>query len=254
MAETATLALTLAALALAGLVHGVLGMGFPMVATPLLALQGDLRQAVIATLLPTIAVNVVNVARGGRWTHSIGTHWPLILLVPVGTIAGTLLLLSVDPVPLQLVLAAVIVLYLVQARLPPGLFGWIQARPRLAYAVFGLGAGLLAGTVNVMVPLLVIFCLELGMGKLVMIQVLNLCFLTGKLVQMATFGAVGTLGAADLVTYLPHTAVALAALALGIRVRDRLAGETYIRWVRRALVAIAVALSAQVVMTLSVGT
>ena len=240
--------IALAVLTLAGLVHGVLGMGFPMVATPLLALQGDLRQAVIATLLPTIAVNLVNIARGGRWTHSIGTHWPLVLLVPLGTVLGTFLLMSVDPVPLQLVLAAVIVLYLTQNQLPPGLFGWVGRRPKLAYGVFGLGAGLLAGSVNVMVPLLVILCLELAMGKLAMIQVLNLCFLTGKLVQMATLAALGTVGVSDLAIYLPHTAVALAALWLGFHLRDRLDAASYLRWVRRALALIAVALTVQVVL------
>ena len=240
--------IALAVLMLAGLVHGVLGMGFPMVATPLLALQGDLRQAVIATLLPTIAVNLVNIARGGRWTHSIGTHWPLVLLVPLGTVLGTFLLMSVDPVPLQLVLAAVIVLYLTQNQLPPGLFGWVGRRPKLAYGVFGLGAGLLAGSVNVMVPLLVILCLELAMGKLAMIQVLNLCFLTGKLVQMATLAALGTVGVSDLAVYLPHTAVALAALWLGFQLRDRLDAASYLRWVRRALALIAVALTVQVVL------
>ncbi len=240
--------IALAVLTLAGLVHGVLGMGFPMVATPLLALQGDLRQAVIATLLPTIAVNLVNIARGGRWTHSIGTHWPLVLLVPLGTVLGTFLLMSVDPVPLQLVLAAVIVLYLTQNQLPPGLFGWVGRRPKLAYGVFGLGAGLLAGSVNVMVPLLVILCLELAMGKLAMIQVLNLCFLTGKLVQMATLAALGTVGVSDLAIYLPHTAVALAALWLGFQLRDRLDAASYLRWVRRALALIAVALTVQVVL------
>ena len=249
LSNTTLIAFTV--LAAAGLVHGVLGMGFPMVATPLLALQGDLRQAVIATLLPTIAVNLVNIARGGSWTHSIGTHWPLVLLVPVGTVLGTLLLVSFDPVPLQLLLAAVIVLYLIQGYLPTGLFSWVGRRPKLAYGIFGLGAGLLAGSVNVMVPLLVILCLELSMGKLVMIQVLNLCFLTGKLVQMATLAALGTVGVTDLAVYLPHTAVALAALWLGFRLRDRLDAASYLRWVRRALALMALALTIRAVLALS---
>lgn len=41
----------------AGIVHGTLGFGFPMMATPLFALFLDLKKAVLFTLFPTIAVN-----------------------------------------------------------------------------------------------------------------------------------------------------------------------------------------------------
>ena len=40
----------------AGLVHGALGLGFPMVATPLIALFVDVRIAIVITLLPTAVV------------------------------------------------------------------------------------------------------------------------------------------------------------------------------------------------------
>ena len=43
---------------LAALVHGIFGIGFPMVATPLLALFTDVLTAVLITLLPTMAVNL----------------------------------------------------------------------------------------------------------------------------------------------------------------------------------------------------
>ena len=42
----------------AGLVHGTLGLGFPMVATPLLVLQTDVLSAILIVLLPTLTVNL----------------------------------------------------------------------------------------------------------------------------------------------------------------------------------------------------
>jgi len=44
----------------AGLVHGTLGLGFPMVATPILATMMDVRSAILVTLLPTMAVNIAS--------------------------------------------------------------------------------------------------------------------------------------------------------------------------------------------------
>lgn len=53
-------------------------------------------------------------------------------------------------------LAAAILLYLKQDKLEKIDFGWVQQRTNLAYVIFGLSAGLMAGTVNVMVPVLII--------------------------------------------------------------------------------------------------
>ena len=56
--ELATLLAAGGVMVAAGLVHGTLGMGFPLVATPLLSLMLDVRTAILLTLLPTAAVNV----------------------------------------------------------------------------------------------------------------------------------------------------------------------------------------------------
>ena len=145
---------------LAGFVHGTLGLGFPMLATPLLAILFDIRSAILLTLLPTITVNTISILRGGRWSDSIGRYWPLAVLIPAGAAVGTWLLISVDPAPLRLLLAAVILLHLFNDRLRGLRLDWIRTHPWTAYMAFGLAAGFSAGTVNVMVPLLIIFALQ----------------------------------------------------------------------------------------------
>lgn len=229
----------------AGLVHGLLGLGFPMLATPLLAIMVDIRSAVLVTLLPTIAVNLLSILRGGRWSESIGRHWPLVLMIPIGTLAGTWLLVSVDPAPFRLLLAAIILLHLFSERIQGVHLRWLGEYPRLAYLVFGLSAGFAAGTVNVMVPLLVIFALEVGMSRLVMVQVFNLCFLVGKSVQVVAFAQAGMLTGPLLLATLPLATLAAAALILGMRWRDRLGGDTYRRWLQRVLLIMAIVLTVQ---------
>ncbi len=234
----------------AGLVHGTLGLGFPMLATPLLAIAFDIRVAILLTLLPTITVNVISILRGGQWSESIGRHWPLVIMIPAGTIAGTWLLVSVDPAPFRLLLAAIILLHLFKDRLTALNLDWIKSRKGMAYLIFGLAAGFSAGTVNVMVPLLIIFALQVGMTPLVMVQVFNLCFLAGKTVQMGVFGYSGIMTPSLLISTLPFAALSAIALLGGMGVRERVDAETYRKWLHRVLVVMVVVLTGQYLLEL----
>lgn len=222
-------------LLLAGLVHGTLGLGFPMTATPLLALFLDLRSAIVLTLLPTVAVNLVSLLRGGRWSRSLGRYWPLAVYTAAGGIAGTALLVHTDPEPYRLWLAAIILLYLNLDRLRGRGPRWVRHRRAAALAMFGLAAGLSVGTVNVMVPLLVILFLELDEPSRVMVQVFNLCFLAGKLAQIGTFVRAGALDGALALATLPLAGAGLAGLAAGMILHDRIPEPVYRRGLRGVL-------------------
>jgi uncharacterized membrane protein YfcA len=230
---------------LAGFMHGLLGLGFPMLATPLLAVMMDIRSAVLLTLLPTVTVNLISIYRGGRWAESIGRYWPLAVMIPLGALGGTWLLVRIDPAPFRLLLAVVILLHLASGRIRGAHLAWVKTHTWLAYLLFGLAAGFLAGTVNVMVPLLIIFALQVGMAPVAMVQVFNLCFLAGKTAQIGALAHAGlftwTLAAAT----LPMAAAAAGTLLLGMRVRERVDADTYRGWLRRVLLVIALTLVVQ---------
>ncbi len=219
----------------AGLVHGTLGLGFPLVATPLLALTSDMREAILVTLLPTAVLNVASVLRGGNWGESVGRFWPLALWSVIGSAVGSRLLVTLDPRPFLLVLAALIGLYLLVSRADSLSLGWAQRSPRASMLVFGLLAGLSAGTTNVMVPILIIYTAEMGLDRTAMVQVFNLSFLCGKLAQIGVFAEAGEITGEVLVASLPLSIVALATLTAGARIRDRIPVETYRRAIRVVL-------------------
>ena len=219
--------LALPAVILAGLVHGVFGIGFPLVATPLLALFTDVRTAVLITLLPTMAVNIATLARAGGLRVAIGRHWRVVPFVLLGAAGGSLLLLVLDPRPFLLVLAGAILLYLNQNRLKGLDLGWVRRRTGLAYALFGLAAGLMAGMVNVMVPVLIILALELGIPSLAMVQLFNLNFLSAKLVQTLLFLHFGQASPEGFANTLPLIPLVLAALFVGIRLRRHISEKRY---------------------------
>ena len=232
---------------LAGLAHGTLGFGFPIISTPLVALFVDVKTAVLVTVLPNIAVNIVSILRGGNWRASIGKYWPLALWVVLGTLLGSRLLLTVRHEPLQLLLAAMIVVFLLQDRLRQLDWSWVKRRPQLAAFFFGLTAGVLSGAVNVALPPLVIYLMTQGLTPLALTQTLNLCFIAGKTVQAIALGVSDAPSQQMLYASLPLVPLAVIAVYVGMRLQSRISAETYNELLRKALGAIAAVLILQVI-------
>lgn len=239
------LAWACAVMALAGLVHGMLGLGFPLIATPLLALVTDVKTAIALTLAPTLTVLVFSVARGRDWRGSLGKHWFLPLYMIVGSFLGARLLIVANSAPFTLALALLILAYLNLERLGKTSWSWVKERPQLAAAAFGLVAGLSESTTNVSGPPLLIYFLTLGTEPRIMVRALNLCFLSGKSTQAITLVSSGALSLASLVGTLPFALIGVGTLRAGTVIRDRVNPVTYRRWLKGALWGMAVLLLGQ---------
>lgn len=221
--------LVLGVIVFAGVVHGTFGLGFPMVATPMLALLADVQTAILLTLVPNIAVNLWSMLRGGEWGNSLGRFWPVAVWMLLGAFLGTLVLTSLDPNPFRLLLAAVILVYLLNPYLRFFSWSWVSQHPQASGAGAGLLAGFLGGTVNVGGPALMIYFLEMRVPPIVWVQAINLAFLLGKIMQTATFAALGFLTVPWWFLSLPLTGVALLGLRAGMWIRERQPAERYRR-------------------------
>lgn len=228
----------------AATVHGAVGIGFPLIATPLLSMFTDVRTAILLLVIPTITLNIANIVKGGAWDKSIALYWPLAFYGAIGSFLGTRILIYVPPENFRPLLAGAIILYLNAERVGVG-FLWVRQSPRIAMALFGLGAGLLGGTVNVMLPALIIFALEINMGTIAMIQVFNFCFFVGKLIQGAVFLNAGLLTSDILKTSVPLAFVSLTVMLIAMSLRSRLNEFLYRRWLRCLLLIMAVVLLGQ---------
>lgn len=240
-----SLGAVMAIVTFAGVAHGIVGFGFPVFSTPMVALMAEVQVAVLATLFPNLAVNLVSTVRGGEWRHSLAKYWPVPLYVLIGTIIGTRILLVANPAPIKFLLAAMIIVYLEQKRFRGLDWSWLKRHPHASAAAFGLLGGILSGTVNVAVPPLVIYFMALELPALAMTQILNLCFLVGRTTQAVAFGVSGRVGLDTLVATLPLTALSLVALFVGIAVQRRFRPETYTALLRFILWAMAILLLLQ---------
>jgi uncharacterized protein len=247
----AMIAVLVAIVIVGAIAHGAIGFGFPLISTPLIAFFIDIKTAVLITVVPNIVVNLVSVVRGGNWRESIGRYWPTTIWVGLGTIIGTHFLLVAPPELLQLLLAAMIVVFLLQDRIRQLDLTWIRRRPAASGAAFGVLAGLFSGAVNVSAPPLVIYFMMLELPPLALTQMLNLCFVAGKTIQAATLSLAGPGSLPLLTASLPLTVLAIAALLLGIRLQKRLSPGVYSKVLRATLGAFVVLLTAQAAIELA---
>ena len=229
----------------AGFVQGALGLGFPTLATPLIALVSDIRTAVVMVLLPCIATVLVSTIRSGFLRQALAEFWMMPFYMLLGAAIGTRIFIVYPEFPYALLLAGVILVYLNLDRL--GLAEWksVRQHKRLFGVVFGLIAGVSEGTANVAAPPLIVYYLAINVQPTILVQAMNICFLTGKTTQFATLASAGGVSALHWAMTLPLAAIAASGTVYGVRVRNRIDAATYRRWLRGALLAIAVILVAQ---------
>jgi uncharacterized membrane protein YfcA len=159
-----------------------------------------------------------------------------------GSFVGASVLIVAPAEPLRLLLAAIILVYLFQKQI--ALLNWqaLMRHPRTAQATFGFAGGFFSGSVNNSLPPLLIYFMLLGVETTVMTQMLNLCFIGGKIVQAATLGAAGVINVNAALANVPLTLVALAGMAVGQRLTRYISVALYQKILRRVLLLIALVL------------
>ncbi len=232
-------------IAAAGFMQGALGLGFPTIATPLLAMWLGMPKAIVLILLPCLAAVILNVILGPPLRELFRRFWFMPLGMLVGALIGGFIFVAAPDAPYALVLALVILLWLALDKMGFGESPAVRRHPM----AFGLTASVVGGaceaTANVAAAPLVMYYSALGLTPAAFVQGLNLCFVVGKLTQFGVLAGSGMVGAAQWLATLPLVAVAVATALAGVRLRDRLDAQTYRIWVKRFLLFVALALLAQ---------
>ena len=220
---------------LSGFAHGALGFGFPLVATPLVALVIDMKSAITLLAPVTLALVVISALRGGKLGDLVRRYWFMPFGIALGAWLGTKILLAAPPEPFLLVLALVLVFYLNLDRLGRGESLTVKRlRAPFGFA-FAFLAGIFEAIANVAGPILFVYFMLLGAAPSQVVQTLNMCFTVGKGSQVLTLAGAGALSGATWAVVAGLTVPSVAALAAGMRVRDRIDAQTYRAWLRKAL-------------------
>jgi uncharacterized protein len=213
------------------LIHGSIGFGFPMIATPLLAMVTDVKTAIVYIAIPTLLINVVSIYSEGNFLQAIKRFYPLALIGMLGSAIGTQILIYSNSELFKLLLAFSILLYLFIQKFRIEM-KWILQKKRLSMVVFGLVAGIIGGLTNVMASILIIYSLESKHTKKEIIQSTNLCFLFGKIIQIVLFTLHGSFTHEIVTTSFISLFFAAFAMFVGLRIKNLIPQESYRKMIK----------------------
>lgn len=169
----------------ASILHGIAGMGFPLVTIGALSSPFGLTDAIIIVLVPTAVLNLIAwiSGQGSAWynfTHYLKKYWALIVVSVIGSALGAYLLLVMDSAYLMLALSVAVLWYAITS-----LMGKKIVLPDTLGSLITIGfiAGVIGGATNAMSSVLLMYLLSMTDDKDTIIKVGNLCYFVNKLVQ-----------------------------------------------------------------------
>jgi uncharacterized membrane protein YfcA len=163
--QASIIAAVVCSLIVAGFLKGIIGVGLPIVALPLLSLFIDIKSAAMLLSMPLIFSNLPQALEGGKTGRCLMQLMPVILGMIPGLFLGVRVLLALDANPAEIIAGLVVMGVGGVALLAPKL----QLQPRLVLPTgitFGFFGGILGGMAAMSGPLVFIFLLAKGLrGK-----------------------------------------------------------------------------------------
>ena len=227
--------------AVAMLAKSATGLGYPLVAIPIVAAVAGLETAVVVVTLPNA---VANLLVGWRTRHARSETRDVFVLSAtsaLGAVAGTFVLVSAPERPLLIVLATAVLLFVIRSLW----FGDIAVPPevaRRASPAVGVAAGIMQGAVGVSGPIIGSWFYAYRLPRDAYILSLSVLFLITGVAQIATLASIGAYNSDRLIAAAVGFGPVLAVLPVGEHLRARLSGAQFDRAVLALLAASGVTL------------
>lgn len=221
-----TVAIALVALALGGFAKGVLGVGLPMVATPILSNFAPVPDVVAITYFPILATNLYQALAGGHLTVAIRRFWPMLLAMMVAIPVGAFSLVRLEAGTVSVLLGCAVAVFALASLFNPTL----RIAPRLERPM-SLAAGAVGGYFGGMVliggPPVIMLMVALRLKKDEFVGTMGLVYLTMLIPAGISFVGLGVLEARHVVPGLLSLIPVGLALLLGQWVRGKIDQERF---------------------------
>lgn len=235
--DPATFALALAITLFAGFVKGAIGFAMPLIMISAFSAVLPPQMAVAGLILPTLVTNLSQAFRQGipaAWQTTktfhrfvIGTVVFIFLSAPLILIIPTTAFLLVLGIPITAFAAAQ--LFGLPLAIP------IRHRARVEW-VLGVIGGLYGGISGIWGPPLIVYLLSIRAPKVETVRAQGVIFLIGAVALLAAHLRTGVANVHSLAFSAALVVPAMAGLALGYRVQDRLDPARFRRWTQVLLV------------------
>jgi uncharacterized protein len=216
------------ALLIAAFVKGATGLGFPLIATPTVALLLDIRTAITILILPNLFMDSAQVIRGGFPYDVFRRFASLIVPTIIGVFLGTMVLVKLPLWMLNLCLG-VMVLIFVLANLLKLDFTISLRGEKLLSPLFGFISGFLNGMTNAAGPTLAIYLYSLKLEKRTFVRSIATIFVVTKISQLVAISTWNLFNWATMTLSIQVLLFTLAGFYAGIQAQDRVNQQTFNR-------------------------
>jgi uncharacterized membrane protein YfcA len=220
--------LVAAALLFAAFVKGTSGMGFPLIATPTVALLLDIRTAITILIIPNIVMDIAQVFRGG-FPYAVFRRFSWFFLLTIaGVFAGTKVLVTLPLWILNFCLGVMVLTFVtsrwlkVEFTISPGL-------ERILNIPAGFFSGFLNGLTNAAGPALAIYLYSLKLKKTEFIKSIATMFIFTKVSQLAAVSTWNLFNWSTLSLSLQVTLFILLGFYVGLKTQDRINQQNFSR-------------------------
>ncbi|WP_316976694.1 sulfite exporter TauE/SafE family protein [Shumkonia mesophila] len=202
----------------AGTVKGVLGVGLPMIAVPLIAGVTSPAHAIALASVPVVVSNAWQAFHGGHTKDCARRFWPMLTGVVVGAVVGVQILATFDQQLVSGILGIVLVVFTGLQAMPRTLA--LDARgERWLGPPLGLVGGVLGGMSSLFGPLLILYLVALRLPKDVFVAAVALLFFVGSLPLFLGLVAHGILSPPQIAHSALSSLPVIAGLVIGRRLR-----------------------------------
>lgn len=232
------------ALLFAAFVKGATGLGFPMIATPTVALLLDIRIAVTILILPNLLMDVTQVFRDG-FPHAVLKRFKsMVGLTIVGVFLGTMVLVMLPLWALNLALG-IMVLVFVASNLMKFDFTITPAAEKILSPFFGFVSGFLNGMTNAAGPTLAIYFYSLKLEKRDFVKSIATIFVITKASQLIAVSTWNLFNWDTITLSVQVLLFTLLGFFAGLKTQDRVNQKTFNRGLLVLLTIIGVILIAR---------
>ncbi len=236
-----TALLVVVCLLLAAFVKGTTGMGFQLIATPMVALLLGIRSAVAVLIVPSMLMDIAQVVRKGFSYSLFNRFFWLLLLSVVGVFLGTKLLVTLPLWILNLSLGGIVLLFV--------LFNCFQLNfcvpsswERFLSPVVGFASGFLNGMTNVSGPPFAAYLFSLNLPKADFVKAISAIFIVTRVGQLVALSTWNLFTLPMLRLSLGLTFFILVGFYTGLKTHDRINQRTFNRVLLALLFTVGVAL------------
>jgi len=215
-------------LLLAAFVKGATGLGFPLIATPMIALLLDIRTAVTVLILPNLFMDSAQVMRDGLPYEIFRRFKALIIPTIIGVFLGTLVLVKLPLWILNACLGVMVLVFVLSSLLKLE-FTVSPRNETLLSPICGFISGFLNGMTNAAGPTLAIYLYSLKLEKRNFVKSIATIFVTTKLSQLVAISTWNLFNWYTIKLSLLVLLFTLAGFYAGIKAQDRVNQQTFNR-------------------------